>query len=77
MCLEAFKHGYRHIDTAHIYGNERGVGATIKKSGIPREEFYITTKLWIGDFGERKSLKEIDEMLQRLNTHYIDLFLLH
>ena len=77
VCLEAFKQGYRHIDTAHIYGNERGVGAAVKKSGIPREEFYITTKLWIGDFGEGKSLKEVDEMLKRLDTNYIDLLLLH
>jgi diketogulonate reductase-like aldo/keto reductase len=76
-CLEAFKHGYRHIDTAHIYGNEKGVGETIKKSGIPREEFYITTKLWIGDFGEGKSLREVDQMLKRLDTNYIDLLLLH
>ena len=49
----------------------------MKKSGIPREEFYITTKLWIGDFGEGKSLKEVDEMLKRLDTNYIDLLLLH
>jgi len=77
VCLEAFKQGYRHIDTAHIYGNEKGVGSAIKKSGIPREEFYITTKLWINDFGEGKSLKEVDEMLKRLQTNYIDLLLLH
>ena len=77
VCLEAFKHGYRHIDTAHIYGNEKGVGAAVKKSGIPREEFYITTKLWINDFGEGISIKEVDEMLKRLGTNYIDLLLLH
>jgi diketogulonate reductase-like aldo/keto reductase len=77
VCLEAFKRGYRHIDTAHIYGNEKGVGAAVKKSGIPREQFFITTKLWIGDFGEGKSLREVDEMLKRLDTNYIDLLLLH
>ena len=77
VCLEAFKHGYRHIDTAHVYGNEKGVGAAVKKSGIPREEFYITTKLWINDFGEGVSIKEVDEMLKRLGTNYIDLLLLH
>ena len=77
VCLEAFKQGYRHIDTAHIYGNEKGVGSAIKKSCIPREEFYVTTKLWINDFGEGKSLKEVDEMLKRLQTDYIDLLLLH
>ena len=77
ICLKAFKLGYRHIDTAHIYGNEKGVGAAIKKSGIPRNNFFITTKLWINDFGKGKSLKEIDEMLKRLDTDYIDLLLLH
>ena len=77
VCLEAFKLGYRHIDTAHIYKNEKGVGAALKKSGIPREDFYITTKLWIDDFGEGKSLKEVDAMLERLGTDYIDLLLVH
>ena len=76
-CLEAIKQGYRHIDTAHVYGNERGVGSAIKKSKIPRNEFFITTKLWINDFGEGKSIKEIDNMLKRLDTDYIDLLLLH
>ena len=45
-CMEAFWAGYRHIDTAHAYQNERGVGAAVKESGIPREEIWITTKLW-------------------------------
>lgn len=77
VCLKAIKLGYRHIDTAHIYGNEKGVGAAIKKSGISRDKFFITSKLWINDFGEGKSLKEIDEILKRLDTDYIDLLLLH
>ena len=76
-CLEAIKQGYRHIDTAHIYGNEKGVGSAIKKSKIPRNEFFITTKLWTSDYGEGKSIKEIDNMLKRLDTDYIDLLLLH
>ena len=78
VCLKAIKLGYRHIDTAQIYGNEKAVGSAIKKSkDIPREDFYITTKIWINDFEKGKALKQIDEMLKRLNTKYIDLLLLH
>ena len=77
VCLNAIKLGYRHIDTAQIYGNERAVGSAIKKSKIPREEFFITTKIWITDFSQGKALKQVDEMLKRLDTNYIDLLLLH
>ena len=77
VCLEAIKLGYRHIDTAQIYGNEKAVGSAIKKSKIPREEFFITTKIWITDFSKGKALKQVDEMLKRLDTNYIDLLLLH
>ena len=76
-CLEAFKFGYRHIDTAHAYQNERGVGQAVKESGIPREEIWITTKLWPSEYGEGKTAKAIDKMLERLQTEYIDLLLLH
>ena len=76
-CLEAFKLGYRHIDTAHAYQNERGVGQAVKESGIPREEIWITTKLWPSEYGEGKTEKAIDKMLERLGTDYIDLLLLH
>ena len=76
-CLEAFKLGYRHIDTAHAYQNERGVGQAVKESGIPREEIWITTKLWPSEYGEGKTAKAIDKMLERLHTEYIDLLLLH
>lgn len=76
-CLEALKLGYRHIDTAHAYQNERGVGAAIKESGIPREEIWITTKLWPSEYGEGKTAEAIDKMLGRLDTDYIDLLLLH
>jgi diketogulonate reductase-like aldo/keto reductase len=58
-CLEAFKVGYRHIDTAHRYDNERGVGAAIKKSGIPRKDLFITTKLSPTEFGEKESYEAI------------------
>ena len=76
-CLEAFKLGYRHIDTAHAYQNERGVGQAVKESGLPREEIWITTKLWPSEYGEGKTAKAIDKMLERLQTDYIDLLLLH
>lgn len=76
-CLEAFKLGYRHIDTAHAYQNERGVGQAVKESGIPREEIWITSKLWPSEYGEGKTEKAIDKMLERLGTDYIDLLLLH
>ena len=76
-CLEAFRAGYRHIDTAHAYQNERGVGAAVKESGISREEIWITTKLWPSEYGEGKTAEAIDKMLSRLDTDYIDLLLLH
>jgi diketogulonate reductase-like aldo/keto reductase len=75
--LEALKIGYRHIDTAHMYGNEKEVGSDIKKSGIPREEIFVTSKLWITEFGQGKTLAQIDKMLKRLDLEYIDLLLLH
>ncbi len=76
-CMEAFRAGYRHIDTAHAYQNERGVGEAVKESGIPREEIWITTKLWTSEYGEGKTAAAIDKMLSRLDTGYIDLLLLH
>ncbi len=76
-CIEAFRTRYRHIDTAHAYQNERGVGEAVKESGIPREEIWITTKLWPSEYGEGKTKAAIDKMLSRLDTDYIDLLLLH
>lgn len=76
-CLEALKLGYRHIDTAHAYQNERGVGEAVKESAIPRKEIWITSKLWPSEYGEGKTAAAIDKMLKRLDTHYIDLLLLH
>ena len=75
--LEALKIGYRHIDTAHMYENEKEVGSAIKKSGIPRNEIFITSKLWVSEYGEGKTLQAIDKMLKRLDLVYIDLILLH
>lgn len=76
-CSEALRLGYRHIDTAHAYQNERGVGAAVKKSGIDRSEIWITSKLWPSEYGEGKTMEGIDKMLARLDTDYIDLLLLH
>jgi diketogulonate reductase-like aldo/keto reductase len=76
-CLEALNLGYRHIDTAHAYQNERGVGAAVKESGIPRKEIWITSKLWPSEYGEGKTAAAIDKMLKRLDTDFIDLLLLH
>ncbi|MDE6375584.1 MAG: aldo/keto reductase, partial [Ligilactobacillus sp.] len=74
---EALELGYRHIDTAHAYQNERGVGRAIKNSGLKREDIWITSKLWVSDYGEKETPKAIDKMLARLQTDYIDLLLLH
>lgn len=76
-CLEALAAGYRHIDTAHAYQNERGVGNAVKKSSIPREDIWITSKLWPSEYGADKTSAAIDKMLSRLDTDYIDLLLLH
>lgn len=73
----ALEMGVRHIDTAHAYQNERSVGKAIKESGIPRNEIWITTKLWPSEYGEGKTSDAIDKMLKRLDTDYIDLLLLH
>lgn len=73
----ALEMGIRHIDTAHAYQNERSVGKAIKESGIPRNEIWITTKLWPSEYGEGKTSDAIDKMLKRLDTDYIDLLLLH
>lgn len=74
---DAIKVGYRHIDTAQAYANEEGVGNAIKKSGIPRSEFFITTKIWISNYGYEKAKKSLDESMKKLQTDYIDLVLLH
>ena len=76
-CLEAFKLGYRHIDTAHLYGNEKGVGEAIRKSGIPRDQIFLTSKLWHNECGEGITAKAIDRMLKRLKLDYVDLLLIH
>ena len=76
-CLEAFKLGYRHIDTAHVYGNEKGVGEAIRKSGIPRDQIFLTSKIWHNECGEGITSKAIDRMLKKLKLDYVDLLLIH
>lgn len=75
--LAAIKNGYRSIDTAQAYANEEGVGNAIEKCGIPREELFITTKIWISNAGYEKAKKSIDESLKKLKTDYVDLLLIH
>ena len=74
---DALKTGYRMIDTAQAYHNEEGVGAAIRKSGIPRDELFLVSKVWISNYGYEKALASIDESLRKLGTDYIDLMLLH
>lgn len=74
---EAIQVGYRSIDTAQAYGNEAGVGNALAKCGLPREEFFITTKVWISNAGYEKAKASIEESLKNLQTSYIDLLLIH
>jgi diketogulonate reductase-like aldo/keto reductase len=74
---DALSVGYRLIDTAQAYQNEEGVGNAWRKSGIPREELFLTTKVWISNAGEEKAAHSIDESLHKLQTEYIDLLLIH
>lgn len=74
---KALEVGYRHIDTAAVYNNERGVGRAIEKSGVPREELYITTKLWNADQGYDSTLRALDASLERLGLDHVDLYLVH
>ena len=75
--LEAISVGYRSIDTAQAYGNEEGVGSAVKKSGVPRGELFLTTKIWITNGGYEKAAASIDESLRKLGTDYVDLMLIH
>ena len=75
--LQALKAGYRHIDTAAAYFNESEVGKAVKDSGIPREEIFITSKLWLQDYGYEAAKKGIAVSLEKLGVDYIDLYLLH
>lgn len=75
--LNALQVGYRSVDTASAYENEGAVGAAIKRSGIPREELFITTKLWVQDVGYEKARSAFFRSLERLQLDYLDLYLIH
>lgn len=74
---QALKAGYRHIDTAAAYFNESDVGKAVKDSGIPREEIFITSKLWLQDYGYEAARKGLETSLEKLGLDYVDLYLLH
>jgi len=74
---KAIEAGYRRIDTASFYGNEKEIGDGVRTSGLPREEIYVTTKIWNDDQGHDRTLEAIDESLNRLNIDYIDMLLIH
>jgi methylglyoxal/glyoxal reductase len=73
----ALKNGYRHFDTASIYGNEEMLGRIIKESGINRNELFVTTKLWKNDFGYNAAINAFNSSLKRLDMDYVDLYLVH
>ncbi|WP_372974062.1 aldo/keto reductase [Muriicola sp.] len=73
----ALEEGYRHIDTASIYGNEAGVGEGIRESGVPREEVFLVSKVWNSDQGYDSAIKAFEASLERLGTDYLDLYLIH
>ncbi|WP_035301771.1 aldo/keto reductase [Clostridium sp. DL-VIII] len=75
--LDAIEVGYRLIDTAQAYGNEEAVGNAVKKCGVPREELFITTKVWIANAGYENAKKSIEESLKKLQLDYLDLLLIH
>ena len=75
--VDAIEVGYKLIDTAQAYGNEDAVGKAIKRSGVPRDELFLTTKLWVSDYGEEKAKKAFEASLERLQLDYLDLYLLH
>lgn len=75
--LDALEAGYRLIDTAQSYGNEEAVGRAIQRSGVPRDELFMTTKLWPSDYGEEQAKRAFEASLARLRLDYLDLYLLH
>ncbi|MBQ3532911.1 MAG: aldo/keto reductase [Oscillospiraceae bacterium] len=77
LVLDALEVGYRAIDTAQQYCNESGVGEALARCGIPREELFLTTKIWISNAGYEQAAASIDESLRRLKTDYLDLMLVH
>ncbi len=77
VLLQAIEAGYRHLDTATIYFNEESVGKAIKQSKVPREEFFITTKLWNEDMRQDRQMEAFETSLEKLQMDYVDLYMLH
>ncbi len=77
IVMYALEIGYRHIDTARFYGNEKDIGAAMRESGIPREDIFLTTKLWNSDHGFNRALEAFAESLEDLGLDYVDLYLIH
>ena len=75
--IEAIKSGYKHIDTAAIYGNEKSIGKAIKESGINRDELFITSKVWNKDRGYKTTLAAFEKTINDLQIDYLDLYLIH
>lgn len=75
--LTALDHGYRSIDTAAVYGNETEVGKALRESGVPREQLFVTTKLWNTEHGYNRTISAFEQSLDRLKLEYIDLYLIH
>jgi methylglyoxal/glyoxal reductase len=75
--LRALELGYRHVDTAAVYRNERDVGEAIRQSGIPRQDIFVTTKVWNHDHGYNRAVRALDDSLERLGLEYVDLYLIH
>ena len=73
----ALEAGYRHIDTASLYGNESGVGKAVRESAIPRSEIFVTSKVWNSDQGYDSTLKAFDKSLRLMGFDYLDLYLIH
>ena len=74
---EAIRQGYRHLDTAAFYFNEEAVGKAVRESGIPREDFFLTSKVWKDHLGYDSTLQEFESTCKRLGTDYLDLYLIH
>lgn len=77
VVLDAIESGYRLIDTAQSYGNEEAVGEALQKTSVPREELFITTKVWISNYGYEKAKASVEESLKKMQLDYLDLVLLH
>lgn len=75
--LDALEAGYRLIDTAAFYGNEKEVGEAVRESGIKREEIFVTTKLWNNDQREHRQIEAFDKSMEKLGLDYLDLYLIH